>query len=294
MVRCIPADPLHDKYNVTATPGDVYQPATNWWLLFTTQRVSDLVDPLILNTCLESLRSKASPDRITCFHIIDLYRGKIKFEWWLELIISVLSNFSRIRSLDEWTHSFPQPVSLQSALHALDTWSSANIHNQSLPRSVWQDLGAIKSSLPNACNDPLTNDPGRELVYHGAVRPQLVDYVHYANTDVLQAPHHIVLCCPANLESNSAALRYIIREHGADTIFQLRPEVGNILTLHTSLIDGQPLTIHLLVTRATPRFPMLADTLFACLEHLKTYPSVWKQWRFTSLSSTPSVNTQPF
>ena len=87
----------------------------------------------------------AYPDRITCFHTIDLYRGKIKFEWWLELIIAVLSNFSRIRFLDEWTHSFPSPVSLQSALHALDTWSRANIDNQSLPRSVWQDLGAINN-----------------------------------------------------------------------------------------------------------------------------------------------------
>ena len=102
------------------------------------------------------------------------------------------------------------------------------------------------------------------------MRPQLVDYVHYGNTDFLQAPHHIVLCCPANLDTNSAALRYIIREHGADTIFQLRPEVGNILTLPTSFIDDQPQTIHFLITRATPRCQMLADTLFVCLEHLKT------------------------
>ena len=116
---------------------------------------------------------------------------------------------------------------------------------------------------PNACSETLSNDPGRELIYHGAVRPQLVDYVQYTNTDFLQAPHHIVLCCPANLETNSAALRYVICEHGADTIFQLRPEIGNLVTLPRSLIDDQPQTIHLLITRATPRCPMLADTLFA-------------------------------
>ena len=270
MIRCIPADLLYDKYNVTAKPGDVYQPTSNWWLLVTAKQASDLVHPTNLNTCLESLRTMASPDKITCFHTIDLYRGKIKFEWWLELIIAVLSNFSRIRFLDEWTHSFPSPISLQSALHALDTWSRANIDNQSLPRSVWQDLGAIKGLLPNACDDALSKDPGRELVYHGAARPQLVDYVQYANTDFLQTPHHIVLCCPANLETSSAALRYVIREHGADAIFQLRPEVGNILTLPTSLIDGHPQTTHLLITRATPRCPMLADILFGCLDHLKT------------------------
>ena len=219
--------------------------------------------PLNLEHLPGKFTNNGLPDRITCFHIIDLHRGKVKFEWWLELIILVLSNFPRIRVLDEWTHSFPQPVSIQSALYALDTWSRASIDNQSLPRSVWQDLDAIKGSLPNAYDDSLTNDPGQELIYHGAARPQLVDYVHYANTDFLQAPNHIVLCCPANLETNSAALRYIIREHGADSFYQHRPEVGNILPFPTSLTDGQPQTIHLLVTRATPRCPMLADTLFA-------------------------------
>ena len=158
-----------------------------------------------------NVRTMASPNKITCFHVIDLYRGKVKFEWWLELIIAILSSFPRIRFLDEWTHSFPRPTSLQSALHALDTWSRANIDNQSLPRSVWQDLGTIKGCLPASCDDGLSNDPGRELVYHGIVRPQLVDYIQYASTDFLQASHHVVLCCPANLETNSAALRYVMR-----------------------------------------------------------------------------------
>ena len=233
-------------------------------------RASDFVDPLTLHTSLESLRTMASPNKITCFHVIDLYRGKVKFEWWLELIIAILSSFPRIRFLDEWTHSFPRPTSLQSALHALDTWSRANIDNQSLPRSVWQDLGTIKGCLPASCDDGLSNDPGRELVYHGIVRPQLVDYIQYASTDFLQASHHVVLCCPANLETNSAALRYVMREHGADTIFRLRPEVGNVLTLPVSMINDKPQTIHLLITRATPRYPMIADTLFVCLEYLKT------------------------
>ena len=270
MVRCIPADLLYDRYNVVATPGDVYQPTTHWWLLVTAPRASDLVDPLTLHTCLESLRTMASPNKITCFHVIDLYRGKVKFEWWLELIIAILSSFPRIRFLDEWTHSFPRPTSLQSALHALDTWSRANIDNQSLPRSVWQDLGTIKGCLPASCDDGLSNDPGRELVYHGIVRPKLVDYIQYASTDFLQASHHVVLCCPANLETNSAALRYVMREHGADTIFRLRPEVGNVLTLPVSMINDKPQTMHLLITRATPCCPMIADTLFVCLEYLKT------------------------
>ena len=144
-----------------------------------------------------------------------------------------------------------------------------NIDNQSLPRSVWQDLGVIKGHQQNLCDKPFTEDPGREIFYTGALKPQLVDYIKYATTDFLQAPHHIVLCCPANFDTNSAALRYVIREHGADAIFQLRPEVGNILALPVSSVDGQLQTIHLLMTRATPRCPMLTDIPLECLEHLK-------------------------
>ena len=108
MVRCITAGLLHDKYNIAAAPGDVYQPATNWWFLITAQLVSDQVDPQILITFSESLRTMTSITRITCFHIIDLYRGKLKFEWWLEMIIAILSGYPRIRFLDEWTHWLPE------------------------------------------------------------------------------------------------------------------------------------------------------------------------------------------
>ena len=151
---------------------------------------SDLVNPQDLYTCLESLRTMISPNYITCFHIIDLYRGKIKFEWWLELIITVPSNFPRIRFLDEWTHTFLNPVSIHSALHALDTWSRANIDNQALPRSVWLDWGAIKGDQQNPCDEPLTEDPGPEIIYTGALKPQLVDYIQYATTDSYKPPSH--------------------------------------------------------------------------------------------------------
>ena len=173
LVRCITADLLNDKYDVVATRGDVYQPTTNWWLLITAQRVSDLVSPQVVHTCLESLRTMISPNYITCFHIIDQYCGKIKFEWWLELIITVLSNFPRIRFSDKWTHTFHEPVSIHSALHTLDAWSRANIDNQSLPRSVWQDLGAIKGHQRNLCDKRLTEDPRREIIYTGALKSQL-------------------------------------------------------------------------------------------------------------------------
>ena len=58
----------------------------------------------------------------------------------------------------------------------VDVWSRANVDNRSLPRSVWQDVGAIEgrymfdSSL-------LDNEPGREIIYSVALRPHLLNYI---------------------------------------------------------------------------------------------------------------------
>ena len=55
MVRCITAVLLHDKKNVVAAPGDVYQPSANWFLLITAHHVSDMVCPQVLGNCCKKL-----------------------------------------------------------------------------------------------------------------------------------------------------------------------------------------------------------------------------------------------
>ena len=132
---------------------------------------------------------------------------------------------------------------------------------------MWQDLNTIKGRSQS--NSSLLDlGPGREIIYPGALRPQLVNYIIYDQTGVLPALYQTVLCCPANLETNSAALRYIFCEHNTDAIFRLRPEVGNLLTLPQSKVNGFPQTN--VISRSTPRSPMTADLLFSCLERLKT------------------------
>ena len=77
---------------------------------------------LQLTSCLTNTASHVS--LVTCiaqpFHIVDLYLGKLQFRWWLELIITLFANFPRIRLLDDWTHSFNQPVTIHTALGTLD------------------------------------------------------------------------------------------------------------------------------------------------------------------------------
>ena len=143
MARCITADLLCDKYGVQVEPGKVYSPALHWWLLVTAPRVEAIVEPLHLLSCLEILRTLTTADLILCFHIVDWYRGKTKFAWWLELIITCFTKYPRIRLLDEWTHTFEIPLSPKAALSTLDTWVKAGSDNRAMPRSVWQDLAAI-------------------------------------------------------------------------------------------------------------------------------------------------------
>ena len=139
--------------------------------------------------------------------------------------------------------------------------------NQSLSRSVWQDLSAIRGQ--NHIDPADEKGPGRQIVFPGALRPNLVDYIIYDQTDFLQVQGHVAICCPADLNTNSAALRYILRECGSDKIFQLRPTVGEVLTIPSSLSFMDNQVIHLMITRPSQRSPQITDDFFLCLEHLK-------------------------
>ena len=137
--------------------------------------------------------------------------------------------------------------------------------NQSLSRFVWQDLSAIRGQ--NHIDPADEKGPGRQIVFPGALRPNLVDYIVYDQTDFLQVQGHVAICCPADLNTISAALRYILRE--CDKIFQLRPTVGDVLTIPSSLSFMDNQVIHLMITRPSRRSPQITDDFFLCLEHLK-------------------------
>ena len=71
----------------------------------------------------------------------------------------------------------------------------------------------------------------------GNLRSNLVEYILYNTTDLLQAEGHIALECPADLETSSAALRSVLRECGREQVFSLHPQVGEILTLTPSITN---------------------------------------------------------
>ena len=191
----------------------------------------------------------------------------MKFAWWLELFITFSTVYPRIRLLDDWTHTFENPLSPKAALGTLDVWTKANSDNRAIPRSAWQDLAYIQGRTPRT-HPPSDNGPGRQIVYPGALYPNLVNYISYDVTDFLQAEGVIALVCPVDLETNCAALRYILREHGKERIFSLRPRVGEVLTIRHDATENSTQNIHLLIVRANQRASLLTDDYLHCMAQL--------------------------
>ena len=136
-----------------------------------------------------------------------------------------------------------------------------------MPRSVWQDLSAVQGRTHRVCL-PADNGPGRGIVYPGALYPNSAENISYDVTDLLQVKGDIILVCPADLKTNSAALRYVLRECGEESVFSLRPKVGEILTIPPDINSNPNQSIHLLIVRASQRAPLLTDDYLRCMMHL--------------------------
>ena len=121
MVRFMTADLLCDKYGVQRAPGRIYSPTSYRWLLVNAPDVEALVRHQHLLSCLESLRTSTTEELTIWFHIIDWYRGKVKFAWWLELI-PCFTNYTEKRVSDEWTQTFEAPLPAQAAISTQNIW----------------------------------------------------------------------------------------------------------------------------------------------------------------------------
>ena len=109
---------------------------------------------------------------------------------------------------------------------------------------------------------------GKWLITQPKTRPSYLPWVTYSNTDILQAPGTVVLCCPADLFSYSATARYVIPEYGQENMFRLKPSVGTAVRLDRSPTAPWNNQIFLLCTRDSNKHPLLHETLHACLTHL--------------------------
>ena len=251
MIRCITVNQLWKKYHITSRPGDVYQPSTGWWLLVTSLDDHSFVSPTTLLLCLENLCTLVETSDTLCFHLADIYRGKLLSQHWLELIAIIFCRQTKICILDRLTYTPETPISPLEALSVMHSWSCIHMGNRPLHRTIWEDRKAVFGHL---MSNPLENhaeETGRWLVSQPKTCPSHVPWITYSDTDILQASGTLVLCCPADLQ------------------FRLKPSVGTAICLqysHTAPWNNQ---IFLLCTRASNKQPLLHETLHTCLNHLR-------------------------
>ena len=268
MVRCITAHQLWEKYRIASPPGDIYQPTKGWWLLVTSLDATTLGSPTTLLMCLESLRTVTEPESTLCFHLADIHRGKFLSQHWLQLIAVIFCRQAKIYFLDRQSYTPETPVTVNEALSIAHDWSSTNMGGRPLRRTVWEDRKAILQHLAPQPDGDQSNTTGKWLITQPKTRPNYLPWITYANTDILQAPGTVILCCPADLLSYSATTRYVIREYGQENIFRLRPAVGTAIRLVRSSTAPWNNEIFLLCTRASNKHPPLHEVLHACLTNL--------------------------
>ena len=121
--------------------------------------------------------------------------------------------------------------------------------------------GPVQGRTPRISLPP-DNGPGREIIYPSSLRPNLVENISYDMTNFLQVEGSIALAHPADLQTSSVALRYVLLECGREQDFSLRPQLATSTTNKPSQI------IQLMITRANQRAPLVTDNFLLCLEKL--------------------------
>ena len=218
--------------------------------------------------CLENLSTLIEVDDALCFHLVDIYRGKFLSQHWLQLIAITFCRQANIHILDRLTYTPEAPITPLEALTVIHDWSCINMGDRPLRHTVWEERRAIFEHLTPQSIDINDDAAGKRLITQPRNRPRYVPWITYSNTDILQAPGTVVLCCLADFFSYSATARYVIREYGQEIIFRLKPSVGTTVRLDRSPTAPWNNQIFLLCTRASNKHPLLHETLHACLNHL--------------------------
>ena len=78
----------------------------------------------------------------------------------------------------------------------------------------------------------------------------------------------MVLAMPADLNPRSAMAQAILREYDKERIFKLRPKVGSVIHVN-STITGQPgVNLWLLIVRSSQRQVVMMEDLYSALKEL--------------------------
>ena len=119
MIRCITAHQLWEKYHFASPPGDINRPTRGWLLLVTPLDETTPVSPITLLMCQKSLRTVVEADDTLCFHLADIYRGKVWSRHWFQLVAIVFCREAEIQVLYQQTYTPKKPITVLEALSVL-------------------------------------------------------------------------------------------------------------------------------------------------------------------------------
>ena len=162
---------------------------------------------------------------------------------WLQLIAIVFFRQTEICILDRLTYTPEIPISPLEALSVMHRWSCVHMGNRPLRRTIWNDR---KSIFAHLMLNPLENhaeETGKWLISQPKIRPSHVSWITYSDTDILQASGTLVLCCPADIQSQSATIRYIIRVYLPSKTFGWHSHLLTVLP-HGTLVQSNLPPIH--------------------------------------------------
>ena len=125
--------------------------------------------------------------------------------------------------IDKYTYWLEKPITVLETHSIVHNWSSTNMGDRPMRRSVGQDRRAIFEQLTTSSDEDSSNTTGKWLITHLKIRSNRLPWVSYANTDTLQASGRVLLCCLADQVLYLVMTIYVNREYDQDEIFRLRP-----------------------------------------------------------------------
>ena len=234
--------------------------------MITANSVKERVKPENLAKAWRSLMYQQLPSQNLAIQAFDWHRGAFHFQDWYRLIDAHMPKGWDILIIASRNHQLPPMTDVRSALKLVDSWMKINMEDQRLPRSIWADLENI---CPPVESKEKESPIGRYIRYKDdGIRPDYSAFISYSDEDFLQVQGHMVLAMPADMNPKSAMAQAILREYDKERIFKLRPKVGSVIHVD-STITGQPGTnLWLLIVRSSQRQVVLMEDLYSTLKEL--------------------------
>ena len=246
--------------------GEAVQIDSKTWCLMTAHSVKECVKPENLEKAWKSLVRQPLASRKLFLQAFDWYRGAFHFQDWYRLVTACTPREWNLHIVASRTYQFSPRISVRAALNLVDSWMRINGEDQQLPRAIWVDLDDICPPKDSPETDPPV---GRTIRYKDTgSRPDYSAFISYSTEDFLQVQGTLVMAMPADLNPRSAMAKAILREYDKEEIFRLRPKVGSVIHVDSTITGHPEVNLLLLIVRSSQRQVAMMEDLYSALREV--------------------------